>query len=199
MQNRLGRLIQCVSALAVLLLAAGCADFFKPVPPDPVSKEFPTDIRVAGEDIRVFRPLAGIGEVRFVCLRTVSEYEPRFYVFMKDALLSIGFKNVYSEKELSGPLTHNGRREYSGTSFDSTDFRRLAEARGPFVIADAHMVRLNDETFRFIVVLREPVSDTIRLEISRVAAVWYDMDIEVNYPVLNAIKKWYDASAGLPY
>jgi len=183
----------------VLLLMAGCASF-KPASIDQATGQFPASCEVDKKYIKILQPLAGINEVNYVYLRTHTPYSnDRFYDFMKDALLKIGFKKVYSGKELSQMIIKSGLSTYITNLSDLISLNNLAKATGPFIVLDSTLYPVTNVVFRFDVQVIEPLSGDTFLEISRIRTNWLDMDKEINYPMLNVIKQWYDESAQIPY
>ncbi len=182
-----------------LLSVTGCASF-KPVSIDQATGRFPASAEVDKKYIRIQQPLVGINEVNYVYLRAHSPYgNDRFYSFMKDALLKIGFKKVYSEKELSQLIIKNGLSTFITNLTDLISLNNLAKATGPFIVLDSAVFPVTSAVFRFDVQVIEPLSGDTFLEISRIRTNWIDMDNEINYPILNVIKQWYDESAQIPY
>jgi hypothetical protein len=161
---------------------------------------FPTSTEVDKKHVKIFRPLAGVEEVKYVFLQSSRAFgNDRFYDFMKDALLKIGFKKVYGEEELAKMVIQAGLSQYITNLSDLISLNNLAKATGPFLVLRARVYLVSDVVYRFDLQLIDPLSGSTYLEMSRVRTNWFDMDTEINYPVLNLIKQWYDESAKLPY
>lgn len=187
------------STLLILFLMLGCASF-KPANIDETTGQFPASTEVDKQYIKIYEPLAGIKEANYVYLLAHSPYgTDRFYNFMKDALIKIGFPKVYSRKELSRLVIQNGLEAYITDLSDPISLNNLAKATGPFIILDSSVFPVADVVFRFDVQVIDPLSGDTYLEISRIRTNWLDMDKEINYPILNVIKHWHDESAKLPY
>lgn len=118
---------------------------------------------------------------------------------MKDALLKIGFKRVYGEKELSQMVIKSGLSQIVSNISDLISLNNLAKATGPFIVMKSRVYRVGDAVYRFDLQVIEPLNSSTCLEMSRIRTNWLDMDTEINYPVLNLIKQWYDESIKLPY
>jgi hypothetical protein len=167
---------------------------------DQATGQFPASADVDKKYIKIYRPFSGVQNVNFVYLRAYSPYgEDRFYEFMKDALLKIGFKVTYSEKELSQRIIAIGLSNYVTNISDLISLNNLAKVTGPFLVVECNTFRLSDVVYRFDLRLIDPLSGDTHLEISRIRTAWLDVDKEINYPILNVIKQWYDESSKLPY
>ena len=118
---------------------------------------------------------------------------------MKDALIKIGFKKVYSERELSQMIIQSNLSAYVTNISDLISLHNLAKITGPFLVLESSVFLVGDCVFRFDLQIIEPLSSDTYLEISRIRTNWLDMDKEINYPILNVIKQWYDESAKLPH
>lgn len=185
--------------VSLLFVIVSCASF-KPANLDPSTGKFPAWTKVHERYINIFRPLAGVKEARYVYLRTYAKYgDDRFYDFVKDALIKIGFPKVYSKKELYEMISQSGLSPYIKSLSDPISLHNLAKVTGPFIVLVCSVFPVSDTVFRFDVQLIEPLSGDIYLEISRIRINFADMDREINYPILNVIKQWYDESAKLPY
>lgn len=183
-----------------LFLIFGCVASFKPADIDEANGQFPASADVDKKYIKIYRPFAGVQDVNYIYLRAYAPYgKDKFYEFMKDALLKIGFQITYSEKELSQRIIASGLSNYVTNISDLISLNNLAKATGPFLILECNIFRLTDVVYRFDLQLIEPLSGNTYLEISRVRTAWLDMDKEINYPILNVIKQWYDESTRLPY
>lgn len=184
----------------ILFIVSGCAKPFKHVDIDPSTDQFPTSVSVDKKFIKIFHPLPGIQEVNYVFLQTYTPYgNDSFFEFTKDALLKIGFKRVYNEKELAQMVIQSGLSQYVTNLSDLISLNNLAMATGPFIFMQSRVYRVSDAVYRFDLQLIEPLSGRTFLEISRVRTNWLDMDTEINYPILNTIKNWYDESVKLSY
>jgi hypothetical protein len=182
-----------------LFLMYSCT-VYNPVNIDQATGQFPASAEVDKKYIKIYRPFAGVQDINFVYLRAYSPYgKDRFYEFMKDALLKIGFKVAYSEKELSQRIIAVGLSNYVTNISDLISLNNLAKATGPFLIVECNTSRLSDVVYRFDLQLIDPLSGDTYLEISRIRTAWLDVDKEINYPILNVIKQWYDESSKLPY
>lgn len=181
-----------------LFLMSGCASF-QPANIDATTGQFPASVEVDKKYIKIYRPFAGVQDINYVYLRAYSPYgKDKFYEFMKDALSKIGFKTTYSERELSQRIIAGGLSTYVTSISDLISLNNLAKATGPFLILDCNVFRLTDVVYRFDIQLIDPLSGDTYLEISRIRTAWLDVDKEINYPVLNVIKQWYDDSVKTP-
>jgi hypothetical protein len=199
MQKYMKSNLRNLLVLFSILIVSSCASF-KPATIDETTGQFPASAEVDQKYIKILQPLAGIKEVNYVYLRARSPYGgDRFYDFMKDALIKIGFKKVYSARELSQMVIQSGLSTYVTNLSDLISLNNLAKATGPFIIFDSTVYPVTDVVFRFDVQVIEPLSGNTYLEISRIRTNWLDMDKEINYPILNVIKQWYDESAKLPF
>lgn len=183
-----------------LFLISGCVTSYKPANIDEATGQFPASADVDKKYIKIYRPFAGVQDVNYVYLRAYSPYgKDKFYEFMKDALWKIGVKTTYSEKELSQRIIASGLSNYVTNISDLISLNNLAKAAGPFLILECNVFRLTDVVYRFDLQLIDPLSGDTYLEISRIRTAWLDMDKEINYPILNVIKQWYDESSKLPH
>ena len=182
-----------------LFIISGCTTFFNPLNIDEATGRFPASVDVDKKYIKIYHPFAGIQQVHYVYLRAYSPFgQDKFYEFMKDALLKIGFKITYNEKELSQRVIASGLSNYVTNISDLISLNNLAKATGPFLILECNTFRLTDVVYRFDLQLIDPLSGDTYLEISRIRTAWLDIDQEINYPILNVIKQWYDESTKLP-
>lgn len=189
-----------IVVIVILLTTTGCSLPFKPVNIDPVTGKFPASVEVQSKHIKTFKPLAGVKEARFVYLRADSySHEALFYDFMKDGLAKVGFANVYNRNELSQITIRSGLSQYVTNLSDPISLHNLASSLGPFLILECAVFPIADAVFRFDVQLIEPITGNTYLEVSRIRTNWVDMDREINYPILNVIKRWHDESIELPY
>ena len=186
-------------ALSILALM-GCSTPFKPVNIDPATGQFPTSAEVDQKYIKIFRPLPGVRNMNYVFLQAYTPHgNDRFYEFMKDSLLKIGFKKVYGDRELSQMVIQSGLSKYVTNISDLISLNNLYRAAGPFVYLQSRVYLVSNAVFRFDLQLIDPLSGKTCLEISRVRTNWLDMDTEINYPILNVIRQWYEESAKIPY
>lgn len=186
-------------SILTLFFILGCASF-KPANIDVVTGQFPASVEVDKKHIKIYRPLAGIQEANYVYLRAFSSYSnDKFYNFMKDALIKIGFKKVYSERELSQIIIQSGLSACVTNISDIISLHNLAKITGPFLVLESNVFLVSSCVFRFDLQIIEPLSGDTYLEISRIRTNWLDMDKEINYPILNVIKQWYDESSKLPH
>jgi len=193
-------LIRYFFIITLFFLITGCAAPFKPANIDPSTGQFPASVDVDEKYIKIYRPLAGIEEANYIYLRAYSPYgDEAFYCFIKDALLKMGFKEVVSEEELSQMIIQSGLSDHVTSISDLISLSNLAKTTGPFLVLEASVFRIGETVYRFDLQLIEPFSGDTYLEISRIRTVWLDFDNEVNYPILNVIKRWYDESKKLPY
>jgi hypothetical protein len=181
-----------------LFSISSCASF-KPANLDEVTGQFPASVEVDKKYIKIYRPFSGVQDINYVFLRAQSPFAgDRFYEFMKDALLKIGFKKTYDEKELSQKIIASGLSNCVTNISDIVSLHNLAKVTGPFLVIECNIFRLTDAVFRFDLQLIDPLSGDTYLEISRIRTAWLDIDKEINYPILNVIKQWFDDSAKLP-
>ena len=194
--------IACRDILVILFLflIPACATF-EPVNIDKTTGLFPASAEVDKKYIKVYRPVAGVQDINYLYLRAYSPYgNDKFYGFMKDALSKIGFKTIYSEKELAQRVIASGLSNCGVTNIsDLISLNNLAKATGPFLVMECNVFRVGDAVYRFDLQLIDPLSGETYLEISRIRIAWLNVDREVNYPMLNVIKQWYDESAKLPH
>ena len=189
-----------IMLLVILISGWGCVASFKPAEIDKATGQFPASTDVDKKHVKIFQPLAGIKEAKYIYLRTHSQFQnDKFYDFMKDALIKIGFENVYSERELSRMIVRSGLSSFVTSISDMVSLNNLAKVTGPFLVLQSNVFLVGDCVYEFDLEMIEPLSGNTYLEISRVRTAWLDIDKEVNYPILNVIKQWHDESAALPF
>lgn len=80
---------------------------------------------------------------------------------------------------------------------DLVALNKLSKVLGPFLILDANLFLVGDCHFKFNLEVTDPSSTDVLLKVSRFRTNWMDMDTEINYPMMNVVKRWYDDSVKL--
>jgi hypothetical protein len=191
------RLYLCIVLVLVLLFSLlGCAPSFRPLEIDSKTGGFKSWGTVKPEDIKEYKLYPGIKNIKFVYLRTKYPSDnDHFYSYLANGLRTIGVKNVLNESELSNYVLSNGLSSYVTSISDPISLHKLSELVGPFLYMDADLDIIRDCTFKFVLKVINPAKNEGLLEVSRIELNDLDLDNEVNRPMLNLIKKWYDESA----
>jgi hypothetical protein len=150
-------------------------------------------------EIKVSKPMPGVKSVPFVYVRTVAPanaaaLEP----FLRDSLTKIGFPRQVNEEELTKLVIQSGLSSGIQNLSSVIALHRLSEIIGPFLVVEVRAARITDVWYRLDAVIVDPVVGETVFAVSRTKINWIDFDREFSYPMMNAIKSWYDASAALP-
>jgi hypothetical protein len=184
----------CLAAIVVSTLA-GCATY-KPAEVDPATGQFASIAPIGAAEIKVNRPMAGVKNIPFVYVRTASTYRSaELDTFVRDSLTKIGFPRQVGEEELTKLVIRSG---LSGDIQNLTSviaLHRLSEAIGPFLVVEVRVFPVARTTFRIDVAIVDPVAGETVFAASRTKINWLDFDREFSYPMMNAVKEWFDASA----
>ncbi len=184
--------------VVVIALISSCTTF-KSAEVDPNTGQFESFSVVSDDEIKVYKPLAGVKTLPFVYLRTASkDYSGEFEAVVRDSVGKMGFPRVVSEYELAKLVIARGLTGDVPSLRSPLSLHRLSQAIGPFLVADFRVGRLSDIRIGFDVVIIDPVSADIVFEASRRKVAWADFDKEIIYPMMNAVKRWFDESAKLP-
>jgi hypothetical protein len=196
-ENANARRAIAVATLGMAILM-GCAST-KPLDPDPKTGQFESFADVTDSEIKTYKPLAGIKDEKFVYVRTYSTLRTsQFDTTVRESLKKIGFPRIVSEEDLTKLVISSG---LSGDVQNLTSviaLHQLSIVTGPFLVAEFRVVRLADTLFRLEVVIIDPVSGETVFAASRQKINWLNFDREFTYPLMNAVKRWFDDSAKLP-
>jgi hypothetical protein len=154
---------------------------------------------IDGDEIKISKPMAGAREANFVYLRVFSNDEPgRLYTFVRDSFVQIGFPKAVIEQDLTKFLIGNGLAQEFQTLNTLISLHRLSSITGPFVVAELSLVRVAADRFEFRAAIIDPVKAETVFSAVRSKVSWLNFDREFTYPMMNAIKQWFDESAKLP-
>jgi hypothetical protein len=174
----------------------GCAPSFKNAHISSNTGQFESKTEVEPKCIKTYTLLPGVKNAKYVYLKASYSYNDNvFYSFLKNGLMVIGIDNVMNEKEVSTFILSKGLSNYVTSISDPISLHNLAEVSGPFLFIEADLKMVTDVVYRFDLKVTDPATNKTLLDVSRVRLVWLDLDKEVNLPMLNLIKKWYDESA----
>lgn len=188
-----------ISLLAIGIL--GCAPVYQVKTPDPETGLLPTHLEVPAEEILVYTPKAKAREVRFFLVRAASGglgNNQSFVDFFRSAVKQLGIDQVVTYDELTKMVLSTHLRDTVGNVTDPIALANISREIGPFLILDAVQVHQGYGWFQTRVRITDPEEAQRLLEINRVKLNWSNLDKEVNYPVLNVIKRWLDESRALP-
>ena len=189
-----------IKFLLIILLSIafiGCDPGFKRAQINPETNSFDTRTLVKQKDIKAYNLLPGIKQTKFVYLRTLyTSNDDLLFNFMSEGLKSIGIETVLNEKDLYDFILANNLSGYVTSITDPISLTRLAEV-APFLYIYCNLKLFGDCSYRFDLKVVDPLTNTSLLEASTYRLVMLSIDKEVNLPMLNLIKKWYDESAEL--
>lgn len=188
-----------VLGLLVIVLA-GCGPTYQVTKPDAVTGQLPTKVEVKQDEILVFTPSARMAAARFFVLRTGSGnlHTNPFGKFMLESLPELGIRPVMSRDEFVKMVLASELRDSVGNVTDPIALARISDAIGPFLIIDAAQVFQGHAWFETRVRVTDPSDASTLLDIHRLRTNWANLDKEVNFPILNVVKRWADESRALP-
>lgn len=188
------------SFIAALFLLAGCAPVYQVAKPDADTGLLPTNVEVKPEEIKTFQPSPVAQRVRFVLLRTASgglNTEP-YNEFVLKALRELGITEIMSRDEFMRMVIDSPLRDTVGNATDPVALSKINDAVGPFIIVDAVQLHAGGAWFETRLRVTDPARAEVLLDVHRLRVNWANLDKEVNYPVLNVLKRWFDESKALP-
>ena len=192
------RYLKVAFLILVCTVFFGCAPSFRSAKIDTNTGKFDSNTQVEPKCIKTYNLLPNIKNVKYAYLKATYSYDDEmFYNFIKNGLYSIGIEDVKNEQEISDFVLSNDLSNHVTSISDPISLHKLAEVTGPFLFIEAKLEMVHDCTFRFDLKVTYPATNTTVMDVSRVRLVWWDLDKEVNLPMLNLVKKWYDESAQL--
>jgi hypothetical protein len=186
--------------IAGLFVLAGCVPVYQVAKPDAETGLLPTTVEVKPEEIKIYQPSPVVQRVRFVLLRTASggiNTEP-YNEFVFDALRELGITEIMSRDEFMRMVIDSPLRDTVGNATDPVALSKINDAVGPFIIVDAVQLHAGGAWFETRLRVTDPARADVLLDVHRLRINWSNMDKEVNYPVLNVLKRWFDESKALP-
>lgn len=192
------------AAFAVLATCAlsGCGTVYKVSKPDAQTGLLDTGTEVKPDKIKAFVPSARIHDVKFIYLRSASGGiaggGPEYDKFLDSELPQLGFPPILRRDDLTKLVVKSNLIDTIGNVTDPVALARLSKAIGPFLVLDIVQVYHGYAVFETDVRLGDPETTDVLVGIARVRTNWANLDKEVNYPVLNVLKRWLDASKALP-
>jgi hypothetical protein len=201
MVKRRRRVLAAFVVLATGLLP-GCGTVYQVAKPDAQTGLLDTGTQVKPDEIKAFVPSARIHDVKFIYLRSASggiaggadEYDK----FLDKELPQLGFPPLARRDDLAKLVVKSDLINTVGNVTDPVALAKLSKAIGPFLVLDIVQVYHGYAVFETAVRLTDPETTDTLVSISRVRTNWANLDKEVNYPVLNVLKRWLDASKALP-
>jgi len=174
----------------------GCAPAYQVAKPDPATGMLPTEVEVKPEEILVFLPSPKVHGLKFLLLRSAGggAHTKDFAAFMRSSVKELGIDQILSIEDLTKIVLASPLKESVGNVTDPVALAKISEAIGPFLILDAVQVFQGNAWFETRVRLTDPEASDRLLEIHRIRLNWANLDKEVNYPVLNVLKRWLDES-----
>lgn len=197
---KLGRAFIRLMYLSALLYAlAGCTPSFQVVKPDPVTGLLPTGVQVKPEEITHYKPSAVVHDLKFVVLDThsIGMGTNEFGGFMLASLKEFGFPKLITRDELAQLVLSSPLRDSVGNVTDPVALAKISDALGPFLLIDVLQAFKGEAWFETVLQVRDPARAEALLGVHRVRLNWMNMDKEVNYPILNVLKRWLDESRAL--
>lgn len=186
--------------IAGLFVLAGCVPVYQVAKPDAETGLLPTTVEVKPEEIKTYQPSPVVQRIRFVLLRTASggiNTEP-YNEFVFDALRELGITEIMSRDEFMRMVIDSPLRDTVGNATDPVALSKINDAVGPFIIVDAVQLHAGGAWFETRLRVTDPARADVLLDVHRLRINWSNMDKEVNYPVLNVLKRWFDESKALP-
>lgn len=186
--------------IAGLFVLAGCVPVYQVAKPDAETGLLPTTVEVKPEEIKTYQPSPVVQRIRFVLLRTASggiNTEP-YNEFVFDALRELGITEIMSRDEFMRMVIDSPLRDTVGNATDPVALSKINDAVGPFIIVDAVQMNAGGAWYETRLRVTDPARADVLLDVHRLRANWSNMDKEVNYPVLNVLKRWFDESKALP-
>lgn len=190
--------IQLATALVLGVVGvAGCA-LHAPGQVDPKSGQFQSFQPITPKEVKVYQPRAGIHEIQFVYLRTYATHDATLFdSVIRDGFKKIGFNRIVSTSELTQLVVRNDLANQVQDLSNPLALNRLAKAIGPFLVVDVAFVNTLGYRYRMDVKVLDAATIESLLLISREGAILVETDREFTYPMLNAVKGWFDDSVKL--
>lgn len=197
MRKKAGHFI--VIIVASILISA-CAPTYQIAKVDPETGLIKTSVTVKPEEIKISVPTARVHEVKFVLVRASSGgmFTGPFSEFVVNSIGGFGFPEVIDREAFTQMVLASPLRDTVGNVTDPVALAKVSDSIGPFLIVDAVQVHLGDAWFQTRLRVTDASSAATVFEVNAVRLNWMDLDKEVNYPVLNALKRWIDESRALP-
>lgn len=191
--------LRILAATTFAVACAACGPSYQVARPDSSTGMLPTSVEVKPDEIKVFSPMPGINNIKFVLLRTSSNgnHTDPYGEFMKSSIAELGFPKIMTRDELVKIVLSSDLRDSVGNVTDPIALAKINDAIGPFIIVDAVQDFLGRAWFETRVRIVDPANADVLLEIHRVRNNWASLDREVNYPVLNVLKRWLEDSRSL--
>ena len=186
--------------LLLTLLLAACGSAYQVTRPDEKTGLLVTSVEVKPEEILTFKPLAGVDRINFVLLRAGSggSHTSEYASFMKKSIEAFGIRDVVTRDEFTKLIINSPLRDSVGNVTDPVALARISSVIGPFIIIDAVQVFQGYAWFETRLRVTDASSAEVMLDIHRMRNNFSGLDREVNYPMLNVVKRWFDESRKLP-
>ncbi|MBW8316593.1 MAG: hypothetical protein K0M73_17185 [Hydrogenophaga sp.] len=188
------------SLLATLVLVTGCAGTFQIPETVGTTGRFPDADPIGQKEIKTSKPFAGIKEIPFIYVRSASDAGSKDQqdTFFQESFKKLNFPKAIGEEELTKLVIKGGLTNEIQNLSHPIALHRLSRIVGPFLAMQITLFRVGDARFRIDSVVFDPVSAEVIFSATREKLVWASVDDEILFPMMNALKGWYDNSSLLP-
>ena len=199
---RVTRYASCVTFLGVtLILFSGCSSNFKAVKPDASTGYF-SQGKASSEEIKVFKPLAGISEYQVLYLRTYFTFRDEgYHLFIREMFDNLGvFKKIVNRHEMEQFVIKSGLSGALSSVDDLVSLNRMSRVIGKFLVADALLEKSRTGTgsYTFTIRIFNPRNGETFFAVAKKAFSVTGLDEPLLLPVFNALSDWTKESKALP-
>lgn len=178
-----------IPAVALILLS-GCASYAPPSI-DKETGRYSEIVPLEAGAIEKKKTNVDLSKYRFVYLNAETNvYESRFEFFVREALVGFGFKHILNQDELIALVSSDKETTDLASLSDPLAQRKLSNDVGP-ILYIRFSSRWDGDVRRYVdVEVVDMSSGETLLKINHPKMIWWEVDREAHYPVLNAIKQW---------
>ena len=182
--------MQLVVLLFIVFLIGGCATYALPSIDEKTgrySEAAPLEEGAIEKNVTD----VDLEKYRFVYLNAESNvHSSRFEFFVREALVRFGFNHILNQTELLDLVTSTEEASEISSISDPLAQRKLSDIIGPILYVE-FLSRWDGNASRYVNVQVVDVSTgKVLLKINHPKMIMMEVDSEVHYPVLNAIKDW---------
>lgn len=186
-------MLKPISVLLACVLV-GCAVNYEAPNSDLSTSDAKTILAVPADSISRNSPYREISRVEFVVLRTYGSNNPAGYrEFMKNSLLSMGFKKVLDDAEFARLIIDKDAAPQVPEASDLVGLNRLVPKLGPYLIIESALYLRSSAYWRSILKIVDPETPAILLEYDYSKYTVGSIN-ELTYPSVNLIRAWYQSS-----
>jgi hypothetical protein len=195
------KLILWAAFAVILLLSYGCSSTFNAVKPDDSTGHF-SQGHVSPEEIKVFKPLAGIAHYHLLYLRTSFTFrDEKYHLFIREMFDNLGlFKKIADRNEMEQFVIKGGLSGAVSSVDDLVSLHRMSRVIGRFLVADALLQKspAGSGSYTFTIRVLNPRNGETVFAVVKKALNVTGLDEPLLFPVFNALSDWAKKSKALP-